>query len=308
MEKLGWRGVIYDAWWARFKSDQEGVVVYEGGKECETTDEAKDRIQIEVDKNASVRNTRKGYILFTQKGTNCTDIVCITQEAGGEYVLSMDNITLSECDTSADINGYNALLAKIRENTYESINGGERRLVQSWTGKEITSPKFDDYNPGVRNNYTAMVVDNELGASAQATVTITTAREEVRACTVTVNHSPADLKKITLTQSTDTPDRVFECDGGSVSYLLTKEYEINISNSYARVTYQKCGVDTRSERKSYTEISWNCVALDASNSPTDDSVTRNGNIVRVIVKNPSTKKVKITGTYSTGQDYKVIIL
>ena len=306
MEKLGWKGVIYDAQWARFKAGQKGVIVYEGGKECEATDEAKDRIEIEVDKNASLYKTRKGYILFTQKGTNCTDVVCISQEAGGTYELFLNDIELYECLTSPDINGYNVLVNKIKENTYESVNGGEKTPVRDWSTKTIY-PSYEDYSPGIVNRYVSRVEDNENNASASATIIITPAQEEIKNCTVSI---PNDLKptldNLSLKQVSSATS--FPCTGGTVSYSVEKVYTIDLSRASCTITYQKCGTESRVEEKNYLSIQWEGITFDSNGNETNEKVEITGNIMKITVKKANTKKVKIIGKYSTSEDFQIVEL
>lgn len=79
MERHGWRAIIYDADWAKFKSGQTGVIISEDGRTCETIDDDKSSIVVIATKNESGAPRSNGHILFRQKGTDLFDIVCLRQ-------------------------------------------------------------------------------------------------------------------------------------------------------------------------------------------------------------------------------------
>ena len=87
--KSGWRAIIYDAPWARFKPNQKGVIISSDGRSCETTDDSKDCIIIVVDAHIGLEDRDNGHVLFKQKGSDLFDIVCLYQESGGVYELEI---------------------------------------------------------------------------------------------------------------------------------------------------------------------------------------------------------------------------
>jgi len=88
MNRTGWNAVIYDVDWARFASGQEGIAVYKDGKECETIDEQANKVIIEANVNDSIIDN-VGHILFKQKGSNNTFIICIKAVNDGNIAINV---------------------------------------------------------------------------------------------------------------------------------------------------------------------------------------------------------------------------
>jgi hypothetical protein len=82
MERHGWRAIIYDAPWARFKSGQDGVYISEDGRSCETVNDDISSIIVEAIPNTTDEVRDNGHILFRQKGSDLFDIVCLSQNPG----------------------------------------------------------------------------------------------------------------------------------------------------------------------------------------------------------------------------------
>ena len=127
MEEKGWRGLIYDAPWAYFASGQNGVTTSDDRKECETLNDDITSIKIDYEPNITF-NAREGHILFRQKGSDLFDIVCITQEPGGEYRLDAVGGKIDGCPGAFE-DKWNAFINAIT--LYVTTNG---------VRKEITDP------------------------------------------------------------------------------------------------------------------------------------------------------------------------
>lgn len=131
MANNGWRALIYDAEWARFKRGQEGVIVSEDGRMCETLDDNRDNIEIEADPNLLFLPRTSGHILFKQKGTDLFDIVCIEEEPGGTLALEATDTEFIVCN-----NGTIITLADLANKMIvtSSVNGGKPSVLEYGNG------------------------------------------------------------------------------------------------------------------------------------------------------------------------------
>ena len=133
MNNNGWRALIYDATWARFKTGQTGVFVSEDGRMCETIDDNRDNVLIEADPNLGFTERTSGHILFKQKGTDLFDIVCLEQAAGGVFELFLTGISATICSVEDSDTIYDTLNNTLASQglVQYSINGGERHALSA---------------------------------------------------------------------------------------------------------------------------------------------------------------------------------
>ena len=253
MERQGWKAIIYDAPWARFKTGQTGVIVSEDRRSCETTYDDKSSIIVEADSNISFENRENGHILFKQKGSDLFDIVCLYQKAGGTYELAVDDVTIDGC-VGKDYASF------IRDlNIYEIENGNRKKVVgyekiKSMVVKPTATESFKNITDSV---VTIPIIVSNRGATAtgEAILMPNSQQHEEYIDTVINGFNTSDV-----TMSCDSPgtyyctmykdyDNLNGCHGGKVKFAINKgvtsdpTYTIDFSNVAVTLNYNiiKCG-------------------------------------------------------------------
>ena len=270
MERHGWRAIIYDAPWARFKSGQTGVIVSEDGLSCETTDDDKSSIIVEAIPNTTFEDKGIGHILFRQKGSDLFDIVCLYQKAGGTYLLSVEPMTIDGC-VGKDYGTFVRDLV-----IYEVING-ERKQITDYNEKKsiIVKPTAIDASNNFKNDTDSIIempiIISSNGIEATSTLKITTAGDVISNYSGT---SISDLNKISVTYNGggSTYSSIYisggnkngACSGGTLTistnegtstyptYVISAR-DVTVSNIYEKI---KCGtiIGTETEAGSVVEI------------------------------------------------------
>lgn len=231
MERNGWRAIIYDANWARFKTGQTGVIVSEDRRSCETIDDDKSNIIIVADPNLALEERDNGHVLFRQKGSDLFDIVCLLQDVGGTYALEVNNMTIDGC-TGKDYGSF------IRDLVIYEIINGERKQVTNYEDKKamVVTPAASDASNNFKNagdeSITFPIKVAKAGISTEATLTSTAAGDEHEEYT---NTEFDGLDQITITKESDGNVRYIisategnvdgKCKGGSVIFKANKQYE-----------------------------------------------------------------------------------
>jgi len=246
----GWRALIYDAEWARFKRGQEGVIVSEDGRMCETIGDNRDNILIEADPNFKFTPRTSGHILFTQKGTDLFDIVCLKQESGGKLELVVDSVSMNVCDAPA-LSYYNDLINILNEQSLVTIKENQDPPYSVTYGDElgqfkIVSPTRNEFTDIISNLANGGTVETPLVVSVKkygdtytsengATLTLTRGdgetirekRSEFDFSSLLVSYVEGGTTPITCSLSPS--DAVSNtCEGGSVTF--TPSYSEDICN------------------------------------------------------------------------------
>lgn len=298
--KNGWRAIIYDAPWAHFKPNQEGVIITSDGRACETTDDSKDSIIIVADANLLFTERDNGHVLFRQKGSDLFDIVCLYQEDGGEYSIeigdsngNIGNVTVDGCSgTFTDF--------KNTLKVYETINGVTKELKKGeYVIEEPNAQYFADNIPNDSDSpKTTLIVVSSVKYSSMppaiGSLTITT-KDETKE-DIDKDASTIDLSNIYVQRESDTsyfysikrsPNKSTPCEGGSVTFSLERtliedpQYvimlsSVEISTIYA-VIYTQCGIVIGTGTKEpITDIS--DITFTVEGNVSNISYTEDGNI------------------------------
>lgn len=263
MERTGWRAIIYDAPWARFKDGQEGVFVSEDGRTCETIDDDRSNIVVEADENSNPSEPRTGHILFRQKGSDLFDIVCLYQEAAGVYLLTVNPVTIDGCVGKRYDELRDSLIV------YEKINNNPQKRVTDFTLVSPTEQQAQESdNFKLLAGTTIPIVVSKGGKTAESTLTITSQYETNEVYQNTIidgfvesnfeftkeddgSHSMCTVifykKETPIEHIGNTP--VFGCSGGTIEISINKteskdpEYKILIGDITVTHIYKiyKCG-------------------------------------------------------------------
>ena len=277
--KNGWRAIIYDAPWAYFKHDQEGVIITSDGKACETTDDEKDNIIVIADPYIGFDKRENGHILFRQKGSDLFDIVCLSQEGGGTYEVKVRDAADKTNDIIIDgcAGSWNEFKSKLK--VFETVNGNRVELPES--GYKILSPtaQFTFTNDSetediVMTDFIEVMSLTEVeGISeedkiAKGTLIIKASGTEYRQPRTDGSGSivgDIDLSVITV-EKLSSGSRVYtinksneytECEGGKVTFSLktteteTPQYKVILKSGSITilVDYIKCGLVVRTEEE-----------------------------------------------------------
>jgi hypothetical protein len=208
-QRHGWRAIIYDAPWARFKPGQIGVIISEDGRSCETSNDDKSSIVIEVDPNYTTSDRSNGHVLFRQKGSDLYDIVCLSQE-GSTYELSVE-FHGSICENNID---------NIREflSVFEKINDGE------W--KETSNYTVINQSTIVSDKKVIVESNSHSETTAETNVIIT---EDT--CKTEINHSVCRIPSASSCEITGgyklVPNKSSDCNGGEVFFSIEKIDSLN---------------------------------------------------------------------------------
>ena len=221
--KTGWRGIIYDGDWAKFKQGQTGVIVSEDGKTCETSDNDKSRIVIVAEENPSYEEggERFGHVLFRQKGSDLYDIVCIMQNPSEHtYTLHVNGIELNKCDTW---NNFKTILNN--NNVYFENEAGTITYPSEYNIISPVKSDFDNLQVGVLPiSITAVKEGKEYSASS--TCYVADDEWKYSKTEFTINVVGDDILKtkegrynydISLT-----PDDI-DCNGGEITFSANLE-------------------------------------------------------------------------------------
>jgi len=236
MERHGWRAIIYDAPWARFRPDQDGIVISEDGRSCETTSDDKSTIIIEADPNISMNERTNGHVLFRQKGSDLFDIVCLKQDPGGSYEIKVDNLTIDGCVLKANDYPYSTFINNLR--IYENLNGEGWKEITGYEDKKnmLVKPTASD----AANKYegvTEIVIKGKYDSSGSSILTITeegTDIEQYTDDTVTVTNvekTEPGTKTCGIVKKDGAADK---CTGGKVYFTVTSS---TISDSVYVITF-----------------------------------------------------------------------
>lgn len=236
MEEKGWRGLIYDAPWAYFASGQNGVTTSDDRKECETLNDDITSIKIDFDPNVTFE-TREGHILFRQKGSDLFDIVCITQEPGGEYRLDAVGDEIGGCEG----NFYDKWDAFINAISLYVTTNDTRREITDPAEKEAAikrptkSEARDTYNSFVNTGntdipiYVTAVTSYNTAGTITSTATTTVAlkgREQTSEESTNESRWNLDAVELTVEQQGTVACRLkarngstsVDCNGGEVQF------------------------------------------------------------------------------------------
>ena len=276
----GWRALIYDAEWARFKKGQEGVIVSEDGRMCETIGDNRDNILIEADPNFKFAPRSSGHILFIQKGTDLFDIVCLEQESGGKLELVVDSVSMSVCDEPA-LSYYNDLINILNEQSLVTIKENQDPPYSVTYGDELG--QFKIVSP-TRNEFTDILNSLDNGGVAEiplivsvkkygdtyvsengATLTLTRGDGE----TIRGKRSEFDFSFLTVTMVEESNDSSTEAEVTS---------PITCSLSPDNAVSETCEGGTVTFTPSYSESDCNC---SLTRSP--DKLKCNGGTVTFVV-------------------------
>lgn len=269
-KRTGWRAIIYDAPWAYFKKGQDGVIVSEDGKSCETVDDDKSNIKIIAYRNKTFYPKGTGHVLFRQKGSDLFDIVCLYQYASEKpeevSVLHVDDVNIDGCSGT-----YTQLLKLL--NVYWT-KGTETTKCTNYTLLSPTAQDtFNNPNGGTLEIIVAAKIGNDE-YTATSTCYISAASEEVTNYTntvITIDCIRNFINKVGgggSTQCAMYPKNVsLECEGGNYTFSINKVngsdpvYEIGLSCAgvlnYFSVT--KCGEEIRTYSE-YGELEWSVVS------------------------------------------------
>jgi hypothetical protein len=285
--KTGWRGIIYDGDWARFKQGQKGIIVSEDGKTCETSDNDKSRIVIIAEKNPSYKKggERFGHVLFRQKGSDLYDIVCIMQNPSKHtYILHVNNIDLNRCDK------WNSFKEKLKNNVYFENEEGTITYPSKYN---IISPVKSDFNNLQVGVLPISITAVEEGKEYSASSTCYVADDEWKYSDTefTINIKNSDILKIKegrynydILSNPDSIDcnggevkftvkladyfisptpEIIDCNGGNVLFEVKggieySIYEIDVTGITAVNVFKKCGEPDR--RETSTNVMIECIS------------------------------------------------
>ncbi len=259
-KKTGWRAIIYDAPWAYFKKGQDGVIVSEDGKSCETVDDDKSNIIIMADENVEFVARSNGHVLLRQKGSDLFDIVCLHQEASQHtYELKCNKVTLNGC--TAKYADFESQLE-----VWWLQDGRETLPCDNYSA--ITPTNADIHESYVGTSYTINVIAVRGGVtfSAQNECVINSADEPTNEYdhtefSIDCIKSKSNIKKTpgsAPTCSIVPPSSKPTCHGGTVTFKVNKtsagndRYEIGLSCASATNYYNvmRCNnpIDTTTEQ------------------------------------------------------------
>lgn len=260
MEEKGWRGLIYDAPWAKFKSGQTGVIISDDRKECETLSDDIHSIKLDFDPNTTF-STREGHILFRQKGSDLFDVVCITQEPGGDYKLEITTNKINGCDGDCNTKWAEFLNAvsvfEVINGERHEITGRDKELVIVYPTKAQACKNNCELltNTGTTNDkiipvsgVTSYNKEGVITAECITTIAIAKRGESTREFT---NESIWNFDSVKLkveetagvcpTIVARNGTRKISCNGGEVQFdLTTTQNSCNISVGYDTLDTQTC--------------------------------------------------------------------
>ena len=170
-QRHGWRAIIYDAPWARFVPGQVGVIISEDGRSCETSNDDKSSIKIEADPNIGFSDRANGHVLFTQKGSNLYDIVCLSQESGGTYEIKAEPLTVDGCALGDSVYSYSSLVRDIK--IMECYNRGAWQEITKAEDKSKMISNYSEVNFHPKKGETLDIeIKGKYGSSASTTLAI----------------------------------------------------------------------------------------------------------------------------------------
>lgn len=276
--KNGWKAIIYDAPWAYFKENQDGILISPDRKACETIDDNKDFVVIVADVNATFKERDNGHILFRQKGSDLFDIVCLKQEDGGTYELSIGDNNGSI--NTVTINGCNGTYSDFKDKlkVYETINGVTKELKKDeYIIKKPDAQYFVDNipNDGTEPKVTEIAVSSKKYSQMPDAIgsLIITTKDDIQE-NIDKGNSSIDLSNINVEKLSETsyvysirrtPDRSSDCNGGTVTFTLEStligdaQYLIHINDveivTTSAVTKTQCNAIVGRTAYTSTDIS-----------------------------------------------------
>ena len=260
----GWIAVIYDAPWARFKEGQEGVIVSDDGKTCETVDDDKSKIVVVADVNANFAPRKNGHILFKQKGTDLYDVVCLYQDATEHvYQLCIE----SESDDKPDVavtlsssDSYQTLLNKLK--VYWIIDGDENNTIRC-TDYGLLTPTPQDFQvkEDIETSYTI-----SLSAMTGGNIYFNDNPECTKLCVITSTGETRSFSGVDFFCGDEKIDNNFtgftatlEKDGLSTFILNASTSELNCDGGTVNFTVNELP-------STYPTYSWDTSCIGQSNT------------------------------------------